>query len=85
MSSPEARGPSTTTSARVPERSEQPLDESIASQARIAPRRTSVADPHLDPRPGGDASKAPASLSATELGPIEGASSGVSWDDPDEL
>ncbi|MGC5166386.1 hypothetical protein [Luteimicrobium sp. DT211] len=34
---------------------------------------------------GGDASRAPQSLSATELHPIEGASSGTSWDDPDEL
>jgi hypothetical protein len=34
---------------------------------------------------GGDAARAPHSLSATELHPIEGASSGTSWDDPDEL
>jgi hypothetical protein len=34
---------------------------------------------------GGDASRAPQSLSATELHPIEGDSSGTSWDDPDEL
>ncbi|MCK9793414.1 hypothetical protein M1843_06600 [Isoptericola sp. 4D.3] len=61
------------------------LDESIASQARLAPRRRPQDDQYRDPRPGGDAAKAPASLSAAELGPIEGASSGVSWDDPDEL
>jgi hypothetical protein len=34
---------------------------------------------------GGNASRAPHSLHATELHPIEGASSGTSWDDPDEL
>lgn len=34
---------------------------------------------------GGDAANAPQSLSATELHPIEGASSGTSWDDPDAL
>jgi hypothetical protein len=60
------------------------LDESIASSARIAPRRRD-ADPEGDPRAGGDASKAPHSLRETELGPIDGASSGISWDDPDEL
>ncbi|GAB6938872.1 hypothetical protein [Isoptericola variabilis] len=61
------------------------LDESIASQARLAPRRRPLDDRDRDARSGGDAAKAPASLSAAELGPIEGASSGVSWDDPDEL
>ncbi|MFE6970464.1 hypothetical protein [Isoptericola sp. NPDC057653] len=61
------------------------LDESIASQARLAPRRRPLDERPGDPRAGGDAAKAPASLSAAELGPIEGASSGVSWDDPDEL
>jgi hypothetical protein len=60
------------------------LEESNASQARISPRRRDD-DPEGDPRAGGDASKAPHTLSETELGPIEGASSGVSWDDPDEL
>lgn len=34
---------------------------------------------------GGDAKRAPHSLSETERHPIEGASSGTSWDDPDEL
>ncbi|MCA5893949.1 hypothetical protein LEP48_11370 [Isoptericola sp. NEAU-Y5] len=66
-------------------RAVEPLDESIASQARISPRRVETLDPHGDPRAGGDASKAPTSLRQTELHPIEGASSGVSWDDPDEL
>jgi len=61
------------------------LDESIASQARLAPRRRPQDDHDRDPRSGGDAAKAPTSLSAAELGPMEGASSGVSWDDPDEL
>ncbi|MDO8145112.1 MULTISPECIES: hypothetical protein [Isoptericola] len=61
------------------------LDESIASQARIAPRQRSATEEHGDPRPGGDATKAPLSLSQTVLRPMEGASSGHSWDDPDEL
>ncbi|GAA4727864.1 hypothetical protein GCM10023216_18880 [Isoptericola chiayiensis] len=61
------------------------LDESIASQARIAPKRRSASDPHGDPRTGGDATKAPNSLSQSERRPMEGASSGHSWDDPDEL
>lgn len=60
------------------------LEESIASQARIAPRRAATV-PDGDPRAGGDASKAPLTLTETELGPIEGDSSGTSWDDPDEL
>lgn len=34
---------------------------------------------------GGDAASAPHSLSQTERHPIEGDSSGTSWDDPDEL
>ncbi|WP_278234571.1 hypothetical protein [Isoptericola sp. AK164] len=61
------------------------LDESIASQARIAPRQRSATDEHGDPRIGGDATKAPLSLSQSERRPMEGASSGHSWDDPDEL
>ncbi|WP_277213710.1 hypothetical protein [Isoptericola croceus] len=68
-----------------PKRGRHLLDESIASQARIAPRRRSRTDPHGDPRVGGDASKAPTSLSQAERHPHEGASSGHSWDDPDEL
>jgi hypothetical protein len=66
-------------------RARELLEESNASQARIAPRRRSADDPHGDPRAGGDATKAPTSLSQTELRPIEGYSSGHSWDDPDEL
>ncbi|MGH8964141.1 MAG: hypothetical protein ACRDXB_02255 [Actinomycetes bacterium] len=61
------------------------LDESNASQARLAPRRRRAGDEYRDPRSGGDAAKAPTSLSAAELHPIECASSGISWDDPDEL
>ncbi|GAA1986768.1 hypothetical protein GCM10009718_25260 [Isoptericola halotolerans] len=61
------------------------LDESIASQARIAPRRRSLTEPHGDPRRGGDATKAPTSLSQPERQAHDGASSGHSWDDPDEL
>lgn len=60
------------------------LEESIASAGRIAlpePER----DPAADLRGGGDPSKAPASFRAVELGPIEMASSGTSWDDPEEL
>ncbi|WP_166848242.1 hypothetical protein [Isoptericola sp. BMS4] len=83
MSSPEERGESDEAPDGGPGQSDQRLDESIASQARLAPRR--IVGEFRDPRPGGDASKAPASLSATERHPIEGASSGISWDDPDEL
>jgi hypothetical protein len=60
------------------------LEESMASAGRIAlrpPHRSADSDPIS----GGDASKAPASLSAVELHPIEGDSSGKSWDDPEEL
>jgi hypothetical protein len=65
-------------------RAQRLLEESMASAGRIAlpaPDR----NPDSDPRSGGDASKAPASLSAVELHPIEGDSSGKSWDDPEEL
>ncbi len=68
-----------------PDRARHLLDESIASQARIAPRRRSHTDPHGDPRSGGDASKAPHSLSEAERHLHEDASSGHSWDDPEEL
>ncbi|GAB2466441.1 hypothetical protein [Xylanimonas ulmi] len=60
------------------------LQESLASAGRIALKQPAPA-PDADPRAGGDASKAPTSLSAVELHPIEGDSSGKSWDDPDEL
>lgn len=60
------------------------LEESLASSSRIAVHRPEP-DPDADPRAGGDASKAPASLTAAGLHPIEGDSSGKSWDDPDEL
>ncbi|MCK0115595.1 hypothetical protein BCE75_11214 [Isoptericola sp. CG 20/1183] len=68
-----------------PDRARHLLDESIASQARIAPRRRSLTEPHGDPRLGGDATKAPHSLSQAERHLHEDASSGHSWDDPDEL
>ncbi|MCF4121901.1 hypothetical protein L1785_13035 [Antribacter sp. KLBMP9083] len=62
------------------------IDESIASYARLAPPRHARG---ISPRGavlgGGDATKAPRRLSAGQLEPIEGASSGVSWDDPEEL
>ena len=70
---------------RAPNTPRDRLEESIASQARIAPPRRADTVPDHDPRAGGDATKAPSSLSETELGPMEGHSSGVSWDDPDEL
>ncbi|QAY64765.1 hypothetical protein ET495_05670 [Xylanimonas allomyrinae] len=60
------------------------MHESLASAGRIALRQPEP-DPDADPRAGGDASKAPTSLSAVELHPIEGDSSGTSWDDPEEL
>ena len=69
----------------VPNTPWERLEESIASQARIAPRRRAATVPDGDPRAGGDASKAPLTLTESELGPIEGDSSGTSWDDPDEL
>jgi hypothetical protein len=60
------------------------LNESDVASARLSPRRGDE-DEHGDVLTGGDASKAPHSLSETERRPIEGASSGTSWDDPDEL
>lgn len=68
-----------------PDRARNLLDESIAPQARIAPRRRSLTEPHGDPRPGGDATKAPTSLSQAEQHQQDDASSGHSWDDPEEL
>ncbi|WP_425957002.1 hypothetical protein [Xylanimonas sp. McL0601] len=65
-------------------RARRRLEESIASSGRIALRQPDR-EPDADPRSGGDASKAPTSLSAVELHPIEGDSSGHSWDDPEEL
>ncbi|MGW8565430.1 hypothetical protein [Isoptericola sp. NPDC055881] len=73
------------TDAVTPATVKDMLDESIASQARLAPRRRPQDDRLGDARAGGDAAKAPTSLTAAEHGPMEGASSGVSWDDPDEL
>ncbi len=88
MSSPEAQDGSRSGSTRGSDRetgsSDPQLEESNASQARIAPRRPAAGDPYLDPRPGGDASKAPTSLSPRDPDPID-TSSGVAWDDPDEL
>ncbi len=61
------------------------IDESNDSYAHIAPpavRRVATRRGLLG---GGDVSKAPRNLAGCELDPISGASSGVSWDDPDEL
>ncbi|WP_369373708.1 hypothetical protein AB1046_06965 [Promicromonospora sp. Populi] len=61
------------------------IDESNASYAHIAPpavRRVATRRGLLG---GGDVSKAPRNLAGCELEPISGSSSGVSWDDPDEL
>jgi hypothetical protein len=61
------------------------IDESNASYAHIAPpahRRVATRRGLLG---GGDVSKAPRNLAGCELDPIAGASSGVSWDDPEEL
>ncbi|PZR53844.1 hypothetical protein DNL40_06955 [Xylanimonas oleitrophica] len=55
-----------------------------ASSGRVSQPRP-PRHPEGDPRVGGDPSKAPTSLSAAELHPIEGDSSGTSWDDPREL
>ncbi|WP_129784993.1 hypothetical protein [Promicromonospora panici] len=61
------------------------IDESNASYARIAPPAVRRAATRRGLLGGGDASKAPRNLAGCELDPISGASSGVSWDDPEEL
>jgi hypothetical protein len=61
------------------------IDESIASTARLSPHRVARTGPRVSVLAGGDATRAPATLTSSELRPIEGDSSGVSWDDPDEL
>lgn len=60
-------------------------DESVASYARIAPRPPRQRPTRSELLGGGDASKAPKRLTDGELHPIEGDSSGHSWDDPEEL
>jgi len=60
------------------------LNQSDIASARLSPPRDDEAEPG-DVLTGGDATKAPHSLSEAERRPIEGASSGTSWDDPDEL
>jgi hypothetical protein len=61
------------------------VDESNAFYARIAPPAVRRAATRRGLLGGGDASKAPRNLAGCELDPIAGASSGVSWDDPEEL
>ena len=61
------------------------IDESNASYAHIAPPARRRAATRRGLLGGGDASKAPRNLAGCELEPISGASSGVSWDDPEEL
>lgn len=63
----------------------EPGEESVASYARISQRRPRQRPTRSELLGGGDASKAPKRLAADELHPIEGDSSGHSWDDPDEL
>ena len=82
MSNTAATTPTRTEAAES--RAQRLREESLASAGRIA-LRTPHRSPDSDPRSGGDASKAPTSLSSVELHPIEGDSSGKSWDDPDEL
>ncbi|MBL0885685.1 hypothetical protein [Myceligenerans indicum] len=60
-------------------------DESLASYARIAPRPPKRRPTRREVLGGGDATKAPKRLAAGELHPMTGDSSGVSWDDPEEL
>ncbi len=60
------------------------LEESLASSSRIALPEPAH-DAGADTRGGGDPSKAPASFRAVELHPIEMASSGAPWDDPEEI
>ena len=61
------------------------VDESNASYAQIAPPAVRRAATRRGLLGGGDVSKAPRNLAGCELDPISGASSGVSWDDPEEL
>jgi hypothetical protein len=60
------------------------LEETAAVSGRI-----SLPEPDMqraaDDMGGGDASKAPASLTAAVLHPIEGDSGGLAWDNPSEL
>jgi hypothetical protein len=65
-------------------RHEDDLNTSDIASARLSPPRDDEEE-HGDVLTGGDPTKAPHSLSETERRPIEGASSGTSWDDPDEL
>ncbi|MBE1876806.1 hypothetical protein [Myceligenerans pegani] len=60
-------------------------EESPASYARIAPRPPKRRPTRSELLGGGDATKAPKRLAAEELHPMTGDSSGVSWDDPEEL
>ncbi|WP_454044034.1 hypothetical protein [Cellulosimicrobium sp. Marseille-Q8652] len=60
------------------------LNQSDIASARLSPPRDDDEE-RGDVLTGGDATKAPHSLSEVERRPIEGASSGTSWDDPDEL
>jgi hypothetical protein len=61
------------------------VDESNAFYARIAPPAVRRAATRRGLLGGGDASKAPRNLADCALDPISGSSSGVSWDDPEEL
>lgn len=63
----------------------EPGDESLASYARISPRPPERRPTRSEVLGGGDATKAPKRLAIGELRPITGDSSGVSWDDPEEL
>ncbi|MBO0610629.1 hypothetical protein [Myceligenerans salitolerans] len=63
----------------------EPGDESLASYARIAPKPRERRPTRSEVLGGGDATKAPKRLAIGELRPITGDSSGVSWDDPEEL
>ncbi|GAB4085872.1 hypothetical protein GCM10028784_25020 [Myceligenerans cantabricum] len=63
----------------------EPGEESVASYARIAPRPRARRPTRSELLGGGDATKAPKRLAAEELHPMSGDSSGVSWDDPEEL
>ncbi|GAA1871534.1 hypothetical protein [Myceligenerans crystallogenes] len=63
----------------------EPGEESLAGYARIAPRPRKQRPTRRAVLGGGDATKAPKRLGTGELAPMEGDSSGTSWDDPDEL
>jgi hypothetical protein len=77
-------GTDTTGTGEARYRARHLLDESLASSARVAPPQHQPS-PDADPRSGGDAARAPRSLTDAERDWSDLDSSGVAWDDPEEL